>query len=77
MRDNEERRPPVGETEEAANEQAGRPDASVAQWAQVYDCAQLWVAWNARRRWPDFTVNNEVWAMSVTGWELHGRRTAA
>jgi hypothetical protein len=50
---------------------------SVAEWADVFEDAERWVHWSARRRWPEFTVNDEIWACSVTAWELHGQRSAA
>jgi hypothetical protein len=33
-----------------------------------YDAARLWVAWTARRRWPDYPANDDVWAVSVASW---------
>jgi hypothetical protein len=71
--DNENARPAANGT---GAKQAGDLDASVAQWAEVYECADRWVRWTARRRWPTHLVNDQVWAMSVTSWELHGRRAA-
>jgi hypothetical protein len=50
--------------------------ASIATWADTYAEAQRWVRWNARRRWPAFPCNNDVWAASVTDWETSGRRVA-
>jgi hypothetical protein len=72
----------------AADEMRGggpdsRPDATnstvaiVPTWAEVYEDAERWVEWTARRRWPAFAVNDQIWAGSVTSWELHGRRAAA
>lgn len=78
MPHNEERRPPAWESGKAANKQAGRPDAMVApEWAEVYADAERWVCWTARRRWPVFAVNDQIWACSVADWETSGRRTAA
>lgn len=43
-------------------------------WAETYADAERWVSWTARRRWPTFAVNDQVWAMSVTDW-YHGGRS--
>lgn len=58
-----------------------RPDtnsttASIATWAEAYESAELWVTWNARRRWPLFAVNDQIWACSVADWAASGRRAA-
>ncbi|WP_433361948.1 hypothetical protein ACQPZX_29435 [Actinoplanes sp. CA-142083] len=66
-----------GRRSETGAKQAGPADASVLTWAEVYDDAERWISWTARRRWPDFAVNDQVWACSITAWELHGRRSAA
>lgn len=42
-------------------------------WADTYHDAQRWVAWTARRRWPDFPTNDDVWAASAASWWLGGR----
>lgn len=49
---------------------------SVTDWADTYESAERWVAWNARRRWPAFAVNDEVWALSVTAWQHNGQVAA-
>lgn len=71
--------PPEGER---SGPWKGRPDNNspapmVADWAATEECAREWVAWTARRRWPEFAVNDDIWAASVTGWELCGGRSAA
>jgi hypothetical protein len=50
-----------------------RPDTD---WADTFECAQLWVAWNGRRRWPAFAYNDDLWALSVAAWH-HGGRSAS
>jgi hypothetical protein len=67
--------------EERSGPPTGRPDtnspaATVATWADVYDSAERWVEWTARRRWPVFAVNDQIWACSVADWETSGRRAA-
>jgi hypothetical protein len=49
----------------------------VAEWAELYEDAERWVTWNARHRWPAWAVNDQIWASSVTSWELYGRQVAA
>ncbi len=62
--------------------QNGRPKApavdhrpvvqtKVADWADTYRAARYWVAWTARRRWPDHAANDAIWALSVADW-WHG-----
>lgn len=51
--------------------------ARIPTWGEVYECAELWVCWTARRRWPTFAVNDQIWASSVTDWETSGRKAAA
>lgn len=73
---------PLRPDEERSGPPTGRPDTNspidtVATWADVYDSAERWVCWTARRRWPTFPANDTIWAASVTDWELHGRRWAA
>lgn len=47
------------------------PDAEPDQeFADAYAAALRWVAWNARRRWPDHPTNDDVWALSVAAWEV-------
>lgn len=72
----ESRRPPTWESGEAATQQADDLRPMVADWAEVYEDAERWVRWSARRRWPNFGANTQVWACSVASWELHGRRAA-
>jgi hypothetical protein len=43
---------------------------TVDAWSDTYTSARDWVELNARRRWPDFPCNDEIWAMSVTAWWL-------
>lgn len=45
---------------------------TAAEWSEAYTCARRWVAWSARRRWPDYACNDEVWAMSVAAWWHNG-----
>ena len=73
--DNEDAR--LGRRSETGEKQAGRPGVNVAEWADVYESAELWVSWNARRQWPTFTCNDQIWACSVTSWDRSGRRAAA
>lgn len=61
----------------AGAKQAGPADARVPSWGDVYEDAERWVTWTARRRWPDFAANDTIWAASVADWELHGKRVAA
>lgn len=49
---------------------------SVTDWTVVYDCAEHWIRWTARRRWPDFPSNDAIWASSVADWATSGRRAA-
>lgn len=60
------------------HKQAGRPAAMVTtEWAEVYEDAERWVCWTARRRWPLFAVNDQIWACSVADWETSGGRRSA
>lgn len=45
---------------------------ATAEWSETYDAARRWVAWNARRRWPMYAANDDVWALSVTAWHHNG-----
>jgi hypothetical protein len=42
----------------------------VAEWNDTYAAAREWVRLNGRRRWPDFAVNDSVWALSIASWWL-------
>lgn len=69
---NEEARRPTGET--AGQVTTGEEvTASVTDWAETYRAARCWVRWTARRRWPDFPCNDEIWAASVADWARGGR----
>jgi hypothetical protein len=67
--------------EERGDDRHSRPDANtntdaltmLAAWPEVYDSAERWVEWTARRRWPNFGANDQIWASSVASWELYGR----
>lgn len=69
-------------SEERGSGRHSRPDATnsttpiVPAWTEVYEDAERWVSWNARRRWPAYLVNDQIWAMSVADWETYGRRAA-
>lgn len=64
-----------GDDSGAASQQVGETEASVTDpWADTYRDARRWVAWNARRRWPDFPCNDDIWAASATSW-WHGGRS--
>ena len=59
----------------------GRPDITstapiVTDWSDIFADAERWVCWTARRRWPAFAVNDQIWACSVADWETSGRRAA-
>lgn len=43
-------------------------------WPEVYRAASLWVATVARRRWPAFATNDDIWAASVADWWVGGAR---
>lgn len=59
---------------EAATKQVDQDRTDrVADWAETFEDAERWVEWTARRRWPDFVANDQIWAGSVTSWELYGR----
>jgi hypothetical protein len=47
--------------------------ASVTDWSDTFECAQLWVSWTGRRRWPTFAYNDDLWALSVAAWEHNGQ----
>lgn len=42
-------------------------------WPDVYASARRWVCWTARRRWPTFAANDDIWAASVADWWVGGR----
>ncbi len=44
---------------------------TVPTWSDTFTAAQTWIRWTARRRWPHFPANDDVWALSITAWE-HG-----
>jgi len=69
---------PLRPEKERSGPPTGRPDtnspaAIVPTWADTFADAERWVSWAARRRWPTFGVNDQIWASSVTSWELYGR----
>jgi hypothetical protein len=70
MEDKNERRPGGRGDVQGINSSA-RTTIPPSDWSATYDCATRWVAWNARRRWPQFAANDEVWALSVAAW-WHG-----
>lgn len=45
--------------------------STIDAFADTYEAASRWVAWTARRRWPDFAANDQIWALSVAAW-WHG-----
>jgi hypothetical protein len=65
-----------GPREKTANAQQHTSSPIVTEWADTYEDARRWVAWTARRRWPTYPVNDDIWAMSVTSWELTGQVAA-
>lgn len=55
-------------------EQVGETTTSVIDpWAETYRDARRWVAWTARRRWPGFPCNDDLWAASAADWWHNGR----
>lgn len=72
---NENARLPIDEIDKAGQgiTEADQANTTVAPelWACTYDSARLWVKWSARRQWPQFAANDDVWALSVASW-WHG-----
>jgi hypothetical protein len=63
-----------GDDSRAPSKQVGTTTLTIDEFADTYDAARFWVEWNARRRWPDFPANDDVWAMSVAGCARRVRR---
>lgn len=53
-------------------EAAASTSTKVTDWAETYTAARRWVEWNARRRWPDYAANDDVWALSAAAWWYGG-----
>lgn len=51
-----------------------RDTTVVDPWPAAYETARYWVRWTARRRWPRYAANDDVWAMSAASWWVGGRR---
>jgi hypothetical protein len=52
-------------------------EAPTDAWADVYASATAWINAVAQPRWPEFAVNDAVWAVSIADWATRGRRSAA
>lgn len=71
MTNEEARHPGAGATGQVTDGE--NVSSSVTEWSAAYADARRWVAWTARRRWPAFPCNDDIWAASVADWHRGGR----